>query len=82
MFDVRGVVWLRPETFYPRDRLYGEACRDYPVRVEGIPVHRTCRTLHVLHAVNNLGYSSKADCQTYASQGWVVASYVFQLCRR
>jgi len=59
-FDIRGVVLLRMGTVFP-----DFAWLDYPVRVEGIPVGKKIRQLHVLHAT--VGHTKPAT---------VVGSYV------
>src|SRR6266704_531202 len=48
IFDVQGLIQLQGQCWVKRGY-------DLPERVEGIPVHRACRRVHILHANSGFG---------------------------
>jgi eukaryotic-like serine/threonine-protein kinase len=52
LFDVRGVVWLRPRFPRPNDAVFRAMWHDFPERVDGVAIGRRFRKLHVLHAAS------------------------------
>ena len=70
-FDVRGVVLLRPG----KQRLEYQQYLDYPLRVDGIPVGKKIRRLHVLHAVVGQAYALNLAVGQFAPST-LIGSYI------
>ncbi len=78
LFDIRGVIWLRPKLSNPADTAFRATCHDFPERVKGIAIGRRFRKLYVLHATMTLREFGPKSMMDANGQPLTVASYVLR----